>query len=113
MIELSFHIDPDENGMIDGLQLASQLIAVAARLINPYVNKCPGCLDAVFSHLANHELATLHQLVKQGTGPDGTAILYCFADEKNRDVIIKEAITAASPVVEEIVQAASVGHVHH
>lgn len=112
MLELTFNVKPDEDGMINGLELASQLISMAGRLINPYVNKCPGCLDAVFSHLANHELETLHHLVRESKGNDNTSVLYCFA-ENNRAEVINKALSASRPMVEAMVQGQDEHHVNH
>ena len=43
------------------MDLAEGMIAHAAKLLAPYVNGCPGCLDLLFTHLANAALEDFHR----------------------------------------------------
>ena len=59
-LQLTFAIEPDEHGVVDGRLLAQQLIAVAFRALVPYVDGCHGCADKFFGLIANEVLADLH-----------------------------------------------------
>lgn len=61
ILEIPVIIRPDENGIFDGREIASQLIQTAFQAIIPYANACPGCSDALFSAIANDALTELHQ----------------------------------------------------
>jgi hypothetical protein len=52
-LEFTYHVEPDENGVFDGRELARQLIGNAYRLLVPYVKACPACTDSLFSAIAN------------------------------------------------------------
>ena len=56
MLELTYDIKPDEHGVIDGRQLASELIADAYKLLMPYAQDCPACANALFTVIANAEI---------------------------------------------------------
>ena len=45
MIELGYDSEADEYGVHDGVKLARQLVADAYRLLIPYGNACPTCVD--------------------------------------------------------------------
>jgi hypothetical protein len=107
MLIFTYDVPPDENGMVNGLDLAAHLIAQAVRLINPYVHKCPACLDAVFSCLAENELEKVHALMRLKHKDDGTAMLYCFARGDEKDEIIREHLAAQQPAVYELINAGS------
>lgn len=66
MLELSYPVDPDEHDVFDGLELSQLMIQNAACLILPYVNNCRGCLDAMFTKLANQILEDLHRRIENG-----------------------------------------------
>lgn len=66
MIELSFQIDPDENDIIDGRDLARAMVQTAYRLLIPYVNDCPACSDALFTAVANDAIEEIHQDGQRG-----------------------------------------------
>ena len=52
MIELGYDSEPDEYGVHDGCKLARQLIADAYRLLIPYADACPACVDEMFRKLS-------------------------------------------------------------
>lgn len=112
MLELSFDVKPDKEGMVNGLDLAANLIALAARLINPYVKECPACLDDVFSYIANAELEKLHDLVK--TGQANTSVLYCMASPDRKEDVVRKALETAQPTIEAmIMKQTGQAHTHH
>jgi hypothetical protein len=52
-LEFTIRVEPDENGVFDGREMARQLIGNAYRLLVPYVSACPACSDNLFSAIAN------------------------------------------------------------
>lgn len=66
MLELNYPVDPDEHEVFDGLELSQLMIQNAACLILPYVNNCRGCLDAMFTKLANQILEDMHRRIENG-----------------------------------------------
>lgn len=66
MLELTFDIEPDQYGIVNGVELAGQMIEYSAVLLAAYVNSCPGCLDNIFSAVANRSLEHLHTQIHDG-----------------------------------------------
>ena len=71
MLEMRYDIDPDEDGIFDGRDIARQLIKDAYELLATYAGEtpeqgnCPACADELFSVVANQEIAALHRLGKK------------------------------------------------
>lgn len=108
MLELTFDVSPDKNGMINGLDLACQLFTSAAALINPYVNKCPGCLDQVFSYLANAQLGHIHKAMRTpGVESQGLAVVFCLAPPEKKDQVIREHLEASKEFIKAIIEGGS------
>ncbi len=61
MLELAFDIEPDGNGVIDGRELARDMIRAAYMLLAPYAEACPACTDALFSAVANGAIEEVHR----------------------------------------------------
>lgn len=77
-LELKFDVKPDTHGVIDGRELAKQLVSAAYRCLTPYVKGCPACADNLFSVLANAAIEEIHrERDKTGRMPGG---LYQFGD---------------------------------
>ena len=66
MLELHFEHEEDENGVVNGISLAGEMLQHVAFLLGPYVRNCPGCVDTLFSALANRALADFHAQVACG-----------------------------------------------
>ena len=60
-LELTYTVEPDEHGVIDGRDLARQMIGNAYRLLVPYVSACPACADNLFTAIANQALDAMHE----------------------------------------------------
>lgn len=60
-IEFTFKVEPDENGIFDGRELARHFVGSAYRLLVPYVSACPACTDNLFSAIANGVIDQLHR----------------------------------------------------
>lgn len=113
MLEFSVDIEPDDQHMVDGLALATQLVDQAIRLINPYVKECPACLDTVFSHIANGELTKIHAAMAAGgkaRREAGTVI--CLTDAADRDEIIRDHLEKAQDLIAAIVARSADGPCH-
>lgn len=50
---LEIDIEPDEQGVYDGINLAAVLIRQAYLHLTPYAGRCPSCTDMLFQHVAN------------------------------------------------------------
>jgi hypothetical protein len=112
MIELSYDIDADENGMFDGRKLARQLIGDAFRLLVPYVHSCPGCTDALFTVIANDIMGELHEQSRESGQLQG--FMFCTEeDPAKRAEIEKVHLAAASAETARLLkQAAEQTHSH-
>lgn len=60
MLSLEFDITPDRHQAFNGLEIAEGLIGAAIRYLIPYAQGCHGCVDEIFSVLANQQLANAH-----------------------------------------------------
>ena len=61
MLQLTYEITPDGEGMFDGRELARLLIEDAFKALTPYAALCPACSDALFTRIANEVLAAQHR----------------------------------------------------
>ncbi|MCJ2015870.1 hypothetical protein MKK84_00245 [Methylobacterium sp. E-065] len=66
--ELAWNIEPDERGVIDGRELARELIAAAYRALVPYVDACPACADNLFGVIANKAIDDVQRDGYAGAG---------------------------------------------
>lgn len=65
MIELSYNLHPDDEGIFDGRELARAMISDAFQLLVPYAHHCPACANNLFTVIANEELDAVHALGKE------------------------------------------------
>ena len=72
-LTLTFDVEPDEHGIIDGREMAEQLIAFAFLAVVPYVDGCPVSADRLFSVIANRVMHALHEEGRATGQLDATA----------------------------------------
>ncbi|MCJ2097478.1 hypothetical protein [Methylobacterium sp. E-046] len=67
-LETTWDVQIDEHGVIDGRELARQMIASAYLALVPYVDACPACADDLFSAIANKAIHDVRQEGMTGAG---------------------------------------------
>ena len=106
-LEFSFDIQPDERGVFDGRELARQFFGMAFHVLNPYVNGCPACVDALFSNIANKVMSELHE-----RGLKHSLAVYALGPDEDKDDRIQAHLEAASATTGAILREADEHHEH-
>ena len=106
MLELRFNIEPNEDGVFDGVELARGMIAQAAKLLAPYVDHCPACTGNLFSVVANEELELLQQEGLEGL------VMSVAREGVNEDVARARHIEAMAGKVGALLEKAENQHEH-
>jgi hypothetical protein len=105
-IELRFDVKPDAHGVIDGRELARDLISAAYQCLTPYVRGCPACSDNLFTVLANAAIAEIHrERDETGEMPGG---LYRF----DGDAGIQPHIDGTADITRALLEKADGVHEH-
>jgi hypothetical protein len=110
-LEFTYHVEPDENGVFDGRELARQLIGNAYRLLVPYVKACPACADALFSVIANRTIEELHQEAREKGSMGGFSMSARTGDERQPGV--DAHLEAATPATIDLLREAGAMHEQH
>lgn len=66
--EMAFTATLDEHGVLDGRELAGELVTLAYKMAAAYVDGCPACADHLFSVIANDAISRLHSDREEGSG---------------------------------------------
>jgi hypothetical protein len=84
-LEMHFKTGPDASGVVNGLDLAREMISDAYKLLAPYVKACAACTDDLFTAIANEEIAKLHaQREEEGRLPD---MFLVFSGAEDKDAL--------------------------
>jgi hypothetical protein len=94
-IEFTFKVEPDENGIFDGRELARHFVGSAYRLLVPYVSACPACADNLFSAIANGVIDQLHREGSERGKMEGFFMSTRSGDERDAGERASERRTAA------------------
>ena len=71
-LEFGFEALPDEHGVFEGRELATQLIATAYQLLVPYAAACPAVADDLFSIISDRAIREQHEAARdRGRGCAG------------------------------------------
>lgn len=98
MLSLEFDVTPDRHQAFNGLEIAEGLIGAAIRYLIPYARSCPACVDALFSVLANQQLANAHaEDFRRGT------YLALGKDEKTRAQAFEAHLAAMENTVRQLI----------
>lgn len=93
-LELVYQALLDQHGVLDGADLAQQLINDAYRLLSPYTGCCPACTDTLFGILANEVIDAVHtEGAEQGIGVPGFTLNTLGEDEAQRKPSNKSTIS--------------------
>lgn len=93
-MELVYQALLDQHGVLDGADLAQQLINDAYRLLSPYTGCCPACTDTLFGILANEVIDAVHtEGAEQGIGVPGFTLNTLGEDEAQRKPSNKSTIS--------------------
>jgi hypothetical protein len=109
MLQLDFDVKPDENGAINGVELAGQLLGYAGMLLAPYTNNCPACTDDLFSVLANQALERLHEGFKAGQVFSTVLVV----GEGDQQEISSAHLETMRPLIVSLLSEAGADHAHH
>jgi hypothetical protein len=94
VLELQYPAQPDERGVVDGMQLESPCVNDAARLLVPYA---AGCHDTIFTGLAYEALEAVHQKLKEDKTYGVSHALGPLGEE--RDAAIETHLSASREAV--------------
>lgn len=83
-IQISFNVLPDKHGVVDGRELARQMLAQAYLLLVPYATGCYGCASNLFSVLANRAIDDMQK--ERTTNGDPLGIVMTVCDPKDRQM---------------------------
>lgn len=105
MLQFEYNIDPDENAVFDGREIAKGLIRDAFRFLIPYAQGCPACADNLFSALANAAISEEHEHKKTGEFLDRAVVFFDPRLEETARADAWEAhIEATKPTTVELLR---------
>ena len=100
-IHIRFTTGPDGAGVVNGMELAREMIADAYRLLAPYAGLCPACADDLFICIANEAIENLHVRHRE-TGVFPTLVLTVGATADARRKRFDAHLEAQRPTVRDV-----------